>query len=130
MFEKDFSQYEKRNYFMYYNHVKICEVHPDYGVVSVDLTQDAMNLRGFVHGGLLFTLADCAAGVTARSLGEEFVTQNASVNFLSNVRSGRLSCRADVIKRGGRVTLLHVVITNEDGKLLLDGTASMFKVEK
>jgi len=62
----DFSAYEKGNPFMSYNHIQICKVDPDCCVVKVNLVAESMNLHGHVHGGLLYAMADCVAGIFAR----------------------------------------------------------------
>ena len=48
---------------MSYNHIQICKVDPDCCVVKVNLVAESMNLHGHVHGGLLYAMADCVAGI-------------------------------------------------------------------
>ena len=76
------------NPFMQYNHIEIVSVTSDSAVMSLDIRRDTTNIYGYVHGGAFFTMADCCAGLTARSDGRQYVTQNASVNFIHNVKAG------------------------------------------
>ena len=81
------------NPFMQYNHIEIVSVTSDSAVMSLDIRRDTTNIYGYVHGGAFFTMADCCAGLTARSDGRQYVTQNASVNFIHNVKAGHLTAR-------------------------------------
>ena len=104
----DFSAYEKGNPFMSYNHIQICKVDPDCCVVKVNLVAESMNLHGHVHGGLLYAMADCVAGIFARMDGRDYVTQSAHINFLHNVQSGTIFAKAEIIKRGKHMAYFHI----------------------
>ena len=67
----------RENPFMSFNHIKIGVVESDHAEVWLDIQPESTNIYGVVHGGALFTMADCCAGLTARSDGREYVTQNA-----------------------------------------------------
>ncbi len=116
------------NPFMQYNHIEIDSVTLDEAAMSLDIRKDSTNIYGFVHGGALFTMADCCAGLTARSDGRQYVTQNASVNFIHNVKSGHLTAYGKTISRGRHVCVVSVEITSETGSLLFSSTFSMYCV--
>ena len=122
----DFSAYEKGNPFMSYNHIQICKVDPDCCVVKVNLVAESMNLHGHVHGGLLYAMADCVAGIFARMDGRDYVTQSAHINFLHNVQSGTIFAKAEIIKRGKHMAYFHISITDQDDHLLCDGMVDMY----
>lgn len=116
------------NPFMQYNHIEIDSVTLDEAAMSLDIRKDSTNIYGFVHGGALFTMADCCAGLTARSDGRQYVTQNASVNFIHNVKSGHLTAHGKTISRGRHVCVVSVEIISETGSLLFSSTFSMYCV--
>lgn len=118
--------YEKGNPFMSYNHIQICKVDPDCCVVKVNLVAESMNLHGHVHGGLLYAMADCVAGIFARMDGRDYVTQSAHINFLHNVQSGTIFAKAEIIKRGKHMAYFHISITDQDDHLLCDGMVDMY----
>ena len=89
-----------------------------------------LNLNGAVHGGLLYTLADCVAGITARTDGRNYVTQSAHINFLRNVSEGVLSATGEIIKRGNSIAVVHVQIRNELGTLLSDASVDLFCTQR
>lgn len=128
--EEDFREYEKKNAFMAHNHIRICKAEPECSIVSVKLADCAMNLSGFVHGGLFCAMADCVAGIAARADGGQYVTQSAHINFLSNVRGGTVFAKAEEVKRGRSIAVFHVSVTDEAGKLLADCVVDMFKTAK
>lgn len=117
------------NPFMQYNHIEIDSVTLDNAAMSLDIRKDSTNIYGYVHGGAFFTMADCCAGLTARSDGRQYVTQSASVNFIRNVKSGHLTARGRTVSRGRRICVVSVEITDETGGLLFASTFSMYCVD-
>lgn len=116
----------RENPFMQYNHIKIRQVTQDSARVSLDIVRESTNIYGVVHGGAYFTMADCCAGLAARSDGRQYVTQDAAVQFVRNTGEGRVTAQAQVLHRGRRVCLVEVKITDEAGALLFNGTFSMY----
>lgn len=124
----DFEEYTKNNAFMGYNHIEICSVSPESSVVRVVLQPESKNLHGAMHGGLIYAMCDCVAGITARSIGGvDYVTQSGHINFLRNVKSGTVYAQADTIKRGRRVIVMHITVYNEEHKLMADGSIDMIQ---
>lgn len=120
--------YRSSNPFMDYNHIEAVMTEPDNGEVKVVLQPDSLNVHGVAHGGLLFTLADCVAGLTARSDNRAYVTQSAHINFIRNVAEGTIYARGRTISRGRTIVIVRVEITTGDGTLLADGTVDMYCV--
>ena len=128
MTKEELESYTQRNYFMHYNHIELCTVSDTHSVVKVDLHPESMNLRGYVHGGLLCTMADCVAGISARQDGRDYVTQSFHMNYLRNVTGGTIYATADAVKRGRQLAIFHVTITDEKETLLADGVVDMIWV--
>ncbi len=127
MITKDrYREYERRNGFLSHNHISICDVAMDSVTVKVELSKDSMNFGGSVHGGLRYTLCDCAAGLLARADDRDYVTQSVHMNYLRNVRGGVVYGKASVVNRGKKVTIIRVDAVSEDGRLLAQATADMF----
>lgn len=96
----------------------------------VSLVPESLNLMGYVHGGLLYSMADCLAGIVARADGRDYVTQSSHINFLRNVRRGIIHANAKVVKRGRLITVIRVEVTDQDGELLPDIIVDMICSEK
>ena len=118
----------RENPFMSFNHIKIGVVESDHAEVWLDIQPESTNIYGVVHGGALFTMADCCAGLTARSDGREYVTQNASVSFVSNTPKGKITAYGKVISRGHRVCIVDVEIRTGENTLIFHSTFSMYCV--
>ncbi|WP_051207798.1 PaaI family thioesterase [Butyrivibrio sp. AE3006] len=118
-----------RNPFMEYNNIEIVEISPEKSVLKATITENSCNPYGMVHGGLLYTLMDCVAGITARADNHNYVTQNVYVNYLSNTKDAKeIFAESSVIKRGKSVVVIHARVTTPDGKLLSDGNVDMFRL--
>ena len=124
----DIAQAAQQNYFMAYNHIRIGVMRQDYAETYLDIVQESTNLYHVVHGGAFFTLADCCAGLAARSNGRSYVPQHAPSQFVRNGAQGRITARGQVLQRGRRVCLVEVRITDEEGKLLFCSMFSMYCV--
>ena len=87
----------------------------DDAALAMDVTPNALNRYGYVHGGMLFTLADYAMGVTARGLagaGKSAVTLEAKANYLTNAREGTLVARCAALHQTEHLIVLETRITD------------------
>jgi len=83
--------------------------------LAMDVTPNALNRYGYVHGGMLFTLADYAMGATARRLvGEDAraVTLEAKANYLTNVTEGGVIARCTALHQTAHLIALETRITD------------------
>ena len=103
-------------------------------VLTMDVTQNALNSSGYVHGGMLFTLADYAMGAASRSLVEDgysTVTLEAKANYISNVQEGRLVARSEALHRGKHLIMLETRIFNaETDDLIMIVTGTFYIIPK
>ena len=116
----------RENPFMAYNHIEVGPVSRDHAQVYLDIRPESTNIYHVVHGGALFTMADCCAGLCARTDGRDYVTQDASVQFIRNVSRGRITATAAILSRGRRVCVVEVRITAPQGTLLFHGVYTMY----
>jgi uncharacterized protein (TIGR00369 family) len=101
------------------------------GSVTVLLTPQEFhyNPLGTVHGGVLATLLDTAAGCSVHSVlpaGVGYTTLDLTTKFLRPVTlaSGRLRCTGGVLSQGRRTALGEARLTDEAGRLLAHATSS------
>ncbi len=115
---------------MEYNNIEVVSASEEKSVLIAHIGSDSLNPYGMIHGGLLYTMIDCTAGITARADGNPYVTQNCYVNYLSNVKDAdKVYAESDVIRRGGTVVVVHVRVYAEDGRDLADGVVDMFRIQ-
>jgi uncharacterized protein (TIGR00369 family) len=87
------------------------------------------NPLGTVHGGILATMLDTAAGCAVHTTlrpGEGYTSLDLTTKFLypATVASGLLRCEGTVITRGRRTGLAQAQITDEADHLIAHATSS------
>lgn len=111
--------------------IRIQLLERDHAVLEVPLRPELLNPLGAVHGGLLFTLADCCSGVTARTDGRRYVTQSGSLQYLSNVSQGTVIAESRLIRRGRTVCVLDITVKSAEQDLLLaEGLFTMYALHE
>jgi len=104
---------------------------PERGTVTVEMpaAEFHYNPLGGVHGGVISTLLDTAAGCSVHStleVGEMYTSLDLTVKFLRpvTVDSGLLTCVGRVLQRGRRTALAEAQLFDQRGKLLAHATSS------
>ncbi|MDD4652631.1 MAG: PaaI family thioesterase [Methanothrix sp.] len=88
---------------------------------------DMHNGVGWLQGGLYTALCDEAMALALFTILEEetaIATISESTSFLQGVRSGRITARARVVKKGRRVCFMEGSVSSEEGMLLTETRAS------
>lgn len=120
----------EKNEFMNYNHIHLKEIAPERVVTELTVVKESLNPYGIIHGGALYTMGDCAAGIAARSDGRRYVTLSSSFNFLRSGQMGDTIQAAGTIRHRGRTTcLVDVDITDTMGRLLANGSYTFFCID-
>ena len=69
--------------FTVHNHIRVTDLQDGEARVELTLQPESLNRWGTAHGGILFALADIAAGTAILTLRQEVcLTVNASIDFL------------------------------------------------
>jgi uncharacterized protein (TIGR00369 family) len=100
------------------------------GTATVEMTptDDMANVSGFVHGGIISTLADSAMGRSLRTL-QPGVTRAMSfdlkLNFINAAKIGeRLRATGKVIHAGRRTAVTECRVEGRDGRLVATASAT------
>lgn len=99
-----------------------------YATVSMTATEDMANHSGFVHGGMISTLADSAMGRSLRTL-EPGVARAMSfdlkLNFINAAKVGEtLRATGRVIHAGKRTMVAECRVEGRDGRLIATASAT------
>jgi uncharacterized protein (TIGR00369 family) len=101
------------------------------GAISVELDPELRhyNPLGTVHGGVISTLLDTAAGCSVHSTlkpGEGYTSLDLTVKFLRAVttESGRLRAEGSVLQRGRRTALAQAQLFDGSGRLVAHATST------
>ena len=97
-------------------------------VVEMTPTEDMANHSGFVHGGMISTLADSAMGRSVRTL-KPGVTRAMSfdlkLNFINAAKIGeRLRATGQVVHAGRRTVVTECRVEGKDGRLVATASAT------
>lgn len=75
------------------------------------------NLRGYLHGGVTFSLIDTGMGAAVWPLlkeGEGCTTIEIKISYITSVKSGVLVCTSTVLRKGRRVAFIESDVRLED----------------
>ena len=89
-----------------------------YAKVSLKITKNHTNSLGAAHGGVIFSLADCAFA-EASNFGETVaVAVQVNINFLKPAFEGdTLTAEAVRVSDGKTLGLYHITISKQDKKI-------------
>ncbi len=128
-YEEWIKEYNRKDTFAVQQGIKLVNLSSGYAKAQIDCNTLHKNLHGCIHGGLLFTLCDIAAGCSLSTDGRNWVTQSSNIQYLRSGECGILTASAKVIKSGRRVGVCSVDVTNSSGELLCIGTFTMMNLD-
>ena len=115
------------------NGIRAVSLEEGHAVVEAELRPDHKNVWGTAHGGMLFAVADVAAGLAVHSLseGRHIVTAGSSINFLrTNPEAKLLRAEANVIKQGRSLNIVQAEVHDDQGNHLVTAQYTMFASDK
>lgn len=100
---------------------KISALGPGFCEIELPYRRDLCQQHGFLHAGIITTIADSAAGYAAFSLmvpGASVLTVEFKVNLMAPAAGERFLSRGTVVKPGRTLTVVEaeVVAVNADGE--------------
>jgi uncharacterized protein (TIGR00369 family) len=111
--------------------IDMADLTADEGSVTVTLDPQEFhyNPLGSMHGGVIATLLDTAAGCSVHTtlpVGVGYTSLDLNVKFLRpiTVASGRLTCTGSVLQRGRRTALAEARLTDAQGRLAAQAMSS------
>ena len=103
----------------------------DSATIELEADHRHLNPHGTVHGGVIATLVDSAMGsaVLREDTGDEApVTIEMKVTYLEPARPGRLRAEATVRRRGKRIIIAEVDVTDDEGTAVAHGIGTFTSV--
>ena len=122
-------QVNKPHQFSFENGILITHAEPELVWAELTVSENSYNPHGIVHGGLLTTLADTAAGCCACSKGGHCVTSNCTMEFLRPATGKKIYCVATPKKMGRSLSTIQISLTNDDGVEVATGTFTFFMLD-
>ena len=108
--------------------MRLVETREGTAVVEMTSTEDMANHSGFVHGGMISTLADSAMGRSVRTLNPA-VTRAMSfdlkLSFINAAKIGeKLRATGHVIHGGRRTVVAECRVEGNDGRIVATASAT------
>ena len=99
--------------------VSLVEVRDDEIVVGMAVTEAHANFLGVGHGGMVFSLADCAFSLASNAAGQRAVAIDAHLVLTASSRPGDL-LRAEVreVSRGKTLGTYRAEVRRQDDRLV------------
>lgn len=105
--------------------VELVSVSSEELVVALTVEDRHLNFLYGGHGGMVFSLADCAFSLASNSAGPRAVAIDTHMAFTAAARTGdRLTATARELSRGRTLGTYHVTVVRDDGRVagLFTGT--------
>ncbi len=97
--------------------VALDSVTDDEIVIGLEVGPDHLNFLGVGHGGMVFSLADCAFSLASNSAGDRAVAIDTHLVLTAGSQPGdRLRAVATEVSRGRTLGTYRVEIAREDGR--------------
>ena len=118
----------KRSPFHGWAGMSVLDAGPGTVEIALDAAPHHLNLPGVLHGGMIATLADTAAGLAVRTEltpGRTHVTTSLTVQYLRPGAPGRIVGRGRVLRIGRTLAHAAADVVVADGRLLATASATI-----
>jgi uncharacterized protein (TIGR00369 family) len=108
--------------------IRVLDVREGEVDLAMDASDEHANLGGTLHGGVIATLADTAAGLAVRSAiepGSGHVTVNLDVQYLRAGALGTVEAHGRVVRLGRSIVFAAAEVTGADGAVLARAQATV-----
>jgi acyl-CoA thioesterase len=105
--------------------MRLLELSPGYAKVSMNLRPEYTNFNGLIFGGIIMSLADQAFAYASNTVVNPNVASQFNIHFVASADiDDELVAECRVIKRGRRVCISEMSVSNQDGKLIAKATGT------
>ncbi len=117
--------------FMEYIHIESEPMEDGSVRLTLRVEEEHTNLYGIVHGGVLLTLADTAAGAACLAMNKKVVTVNLSMEFMHSVpMMKKIIAVGRVLHDGRHMMSCESEILDEEGKLYAKSQGTFYVLGK
>lgn len=125
---EDFKERVRKDPFGRFLGIKVDEVEPGYARAHLRVRKEFQNFSGYIHGGLIFSLADQAFAAASNSLERLALGLQMSINYLSApVIGDGLIAEAHQIHSGKKISVYRIKVKNSSGKLVADCQGTVYQ---
>ncbi len=103
------------------------EVTDESVTVSMTVREDQLNFLGGTHGGVVFSIADCAFALASNAYPEDAVAIDTHLAITGGTTAGdTLTATASELTRGRSLATYRVNVTRDDGRIVGAFTGTVF----
>lgn len=107
--------------------IELVDVTDEEIVVAMDVSDSHTNFLGGGHGGMVFSLADCAFSLASNNAGEAAVAIDTHLVLTAASRPGdRLEARVREVSRGRTLGTYRAEVTRDDGRTVALFTGTVY----
>ena len=108
--------------------MEINEVRKGYARVSLEIKDKFRNFSGYVHGGVIFSLADQAFAAASNSMEVLALGIQMNISYVSAARVGdKLIAEANQINFGRKISVYRIKVKDASGKLIADCQGTVYQ---
>lgn len=105
--------------------MKLVELSVGYAKVSMPMKPEYINFNGMIFGGIISAVADQAFAYATNSVITPNVASQFNIHFIAAAsKKDTLEAECRVVKRGKRVCISEIKVTNQEGKLIAMATGT------
>jgi len=125
---EDFKERVRKDPFGRFLGIKVDKIEPGYARAHLRVRKEFQNFSGYIHGGLIFSLADQAFAAASNSLERLALGLQMSINYLSPpVIGDGLIAEARQIHSGKKISVYRIKVENSSGKLIADCQGTVYQ---
>lgn len=105
--------------------MKLVDLSPGHAKVTMKLRREHLTFNGFVFGGIVSSVADQAFACATNSMGRPSIATQFNLHFIAAAApEDELTAEGRVLRKGKRVDICEITVTNQDGKLIARATGT------
>lgn len=107
------------------------EIAEGYAKVSMDVTDNMMNIHGTANGGVIFSLADAAFAIASNTYEQQAVGINVNMNFIAaGFLNNRLIAVAKEVSKNSKIGFYNMEVRNEQDQLIATADGMVYRKTK
>ncbi|HJS72595.1 MAG TPA: hotdog fold thioesterase [Acidimicrobiia bacterium] len=107
--------------------IELAQVTDDEIVIAMNVGEAHTNFLGVGHGGMVFSLADCAFSLASNSTGDPAVAIDTHLVLTAPTKPGdRLEARVHEVSRGHTLGTYRAEVTRTDGRTVALFTGTVY----
>jgi len=108
--------------------IELLDIEPGRARARMNLAPFHKNAFGMVHGGAIFSLADCVFQAASNSHGVLAVAVQAAIAFVKAPRSEVLFAEAEEVSCTRRLATYTIRVTEKEGKLVAQFQGTVYRM--